>query len=236
MFNRKELKSNAKISLKANYWRSVLVALISAILGGNVFVSSASSSSNNDETKNAISSMASDFTAKQLLVLVGITASIAFGILLVSSLIKIFLCNPILVGCDRFFMTSREDGDVKLNTLGHGFKSVYLRNVGTMFLRDLFLSLWTLLFIIPGIIKYYSYRMVPYILADRPDLNHKEVIDLSRKMMDGNKWAAFVLDLSFIGWYILGVCTCGLVSLFYTAPYVEHTNAALYLKLKEGNM
>ena len=68
-----------------------------------------------------------------------------------------------------------------------------------MLLKDIFLCLWSLLFIIPGIIKAYSNAMVPYVLADNPELGAKEAITLSHKMMNGSKWRAFVLDLSFIG-------------------------------------
>ena len=104
-----------------------------------------------------------------------------------------------------------------------------------MFLRDLFIGLWSLLFIIPGIIKSYEYRMVAYILADQPELTRKEAFELSRKMMNGNKWNAFVLDLSFIGWGFLAAITFGILGVFYVNPYIQHTDAALYLKLKEVN-
>lgn len=96
-------------------------------------------------------------------------------------------------------------------------------------------QLSSLLFIIPGIIKSYEYRMVAYILADQPELTRKEAFELSRKMMNGNKWNAFVLDLSFIGWGFLTAITFGILGIFYVNPYIQHTNAALYLKLKEVN-
>lgn len=95
----------------------------------------------------------------------------------------------------------------------------------------LYIFLWSLLFIIPGIVKAYQYRMVPYILADRPELDQKEVFALSKQMMDGEKWNAFVLDLSFLGWHILGIITAGILEIFYIAPYVNLTNAQLYLTL-----
>ena len=101
-----------------------------------------------------------------------------------------------------------------------------------MFLRDLFIALWTLLLIVPGIIKGYAYRMVPYILAENPDMNYKEALDLSSKMMYGNKWKSFVLDLSFIGWIILSILTFGILLLFYVNPYIGSTNAELYKAIK----
>ena len=115
----------------------------------------------------------------------------------------------------------------------YAFSNGYMNVVKTMFLRGLFTFLWTLLFIIPGIIKGYEYRMIPYILAENPGIDSREAFAVSKQMMDGNKWAAFVLDLSFLGWQILSVFTCGILSVFYVNPYVYMTNAELYVALKE---
>ena len=103
-----------------------------------------------------------------------------------------------------------------------------------MFLRNLFTFLWSLLFIIPGIIKFYEYRMIPYILAENPTLSYKEAFELSKKMMYGQKWKTFVLDLSFIGWYILSLLTFGLLIIFWIAPYMRATNVELYVCLKNN--
>ena len=84
----------------------------------------------------------------------------------------------------------------------------------TMFHTQLSIFLWALLFLIPGIYKQYQYRMVEYILAEHPDMPYKEAMKMSRDMMNGQKWNAFVLDLSFILWEMLGVLTCGLVHIF----------------------
>ena len=73
--------------------------------------------------------------------------------------------------------------------------------------------------------------MVSYILAEHPDMPYQEVLQMSKDIMNGQKWNAFVLDLSFILWHILGGITCGIAEVFYVAPYVNLTNAALYRKL-----
>lgn len=115
------------------------------------------------------------------------------------------------------------------------FRSGYYGNVvKTMFFRDLFTFLWSLLFIIPGIIKSYEYKMVPYLLAEYPDMDRKEVFARSRDMMYGQKWNTFVLDLSFIPWNILSTITFGLVGLFYVSPYQDATYAELYDALAAG--
>lgn len=103
--------------------------------------------------------------------------------------------------------------------------------VKIMFCRGLFTLLWSLLFIIPGIIKAYEYRMIPYLLAENPDMDMSEAFARSKEMMMGNKWEAFVLDLSFIGWYFLSAFTCGILSIFYVKPYVQLTNTELYVAL-----
>ena len=97
-----------------------------------------------------------------------------------------------------------------------------------MFLMNLYITLWSLLFLIPGIIKMYEYLMVPYILADNPGMDRKEAFAISKRMMTGEKWNAFILQLSFLGWIFLSMFTCGLLGIFYVSPYMEATMAELY--------
>ena len=81
---------------------------------------------------------------------------------------------------------------------------------------------------IPYIMKTYEYWMIPYILADNPNMGHKEAFAMTKKMMTGHKWECFVLVLSFLGWDLLSVCTCGILSIFYVEPYKAYTMAAYY--------
>ena len=85
-----------------------------------------------------------------------------------------------------------------------------------------------------GIIKSYEYRLVPYIVSENPMINYKDALAESKKLMKGNKWKTFVLDLSFILWDLASLCTCGLAGLFYVNPYKSATDAALYEALKYG--
>ncbi len=141
-----------------------------------------------------------------------------------------FIYNPILIGTNRFMLKSVEDKG-KLSELAYAFDHSYMNNVKTMFVRDIVVFLWSLLFVIPGIYKSYQYKMVPYLLAENPDMPYKEVLKRSTDMMNGNKWKAFVLDLSFILWSTLGIFTCGLLDILFTKPYIELTRAALYREL-----
>ena len=101
---------------------------------------------------------------------------------------------------------------------------------------QVYLFLWSLLFAIPGIIKSYSYRLVPYILADNPDMNSDDAITLSREMMNGQKFEVFVLDLSFFLWWILSSITFNIVGILYVFPYIYATDVELYLAIKNGSV
>ena len=111
-----------------------------------------------------------------------------------------------------------------------GFKS-WGHNVGGMLLMVVYTFLWSLLLIIPGIIKYFSYAMTPFILADKPELTANEAIELSMKMMDGHKLDFFILTLSFIGWSILAIFTL-CIGYLWLMPYMYTTMAAFYEDVK----
>lgn len=227
-----ELKQRGKASFKANYWKCVLCAFLLWLFNGGIdLVSRRSdySSSFNAMMQQMNALPGGNRLANLMIVLVVLAVTALFTG--VGIIIKVFLTNPLQVGCLHFFVKNTQAPPVELDTLGLGFRQ-YWHTVVTLFLTDLFIFLWTLLLIIPGIVKSYSYRMVPYILAEHPEMPPKEIIARSCKMMDGHKWHSFVLDLSFIGWYLLSIFTLGILNLFWTEPYKRSTEAALYLKLR----
>ena len=134
----------------------------------------------------------------------------------------------------KFFVNAVEDQEAGLGDVLYSFKNGYGHIGGIMFVRTVFICLWSVLLIIPGIVKMYEYMMVPFILAENPDMSRKEVFALSKKMMTGNKWKAFVLDLSFLGWSILGGITLGILNVLFVAPYQNLTKAELYQTLKDA--
>lgn len=97
-------------------------------------------------------------------------------------------------------------------------------------INSIFVALWSLLFFIPGIIKDLSYSMSFYLLADNPELTQDLARAKSVEMMDGNKWRLFCLRFSFIGWYLLGIITCGIL-MFWVIPYVKCAEAEFYKDL-----
>lgn len=167
-----------------------------------------------------------------------IVALTVFAIVLVASAVGIavdvLLINPVEFGCRNFFKRNLDE-PAKLSSLTFAFDKNYKNAVKTAFFKDLFIWLWSLLFVIPGIIKAYEYRLVPYIFAENPDMKYSDILAESSKLMKGNKWKTFVLDLSFIGWELLSLCTCGLLSVFYVDPYKLQTDAALYEAIKYGD-
>ena len=173
----------------------------------------------------------SGFSPVMGIVLAGMLGVILLIVLIVVILVDIFLFNPLTVGVRRFFSTNLHE-KARARELAFSFDHSYKNIVHVMFFRSLHTFLWSLLFIIPGIVKSYEYRMIPYLLAEYPDMPKNDAFAISKYMMDGNKWKAFVLDLSFILWYLGTIFTLGLLGLFYANPYKAQTDAALYEALK----
>jgi len=147
-------------------------------------------------------------------------------------LLTVLVTNVLEIGGCRFFLKNTH-AKAELGELAFGFSNNYGNAVVTQFMRGLKTILWLLLFIIPGIVKSYEYMMIPYLLADDPSLSRQEAFEYSRRMMEGNKMKAFVLDLSFILWALLGALTFGLANIFWTYPYRYATRAELYLTLRD---
>ena len=128
------------------------------------------------------------------------------------------------------YLTLVRTKSTSFETLFSGFSNFGTTCVAGI-LQTIFLTLWTLLFIIPGIVKIYSYSMTYYVLHDNPNLSASEAITESRRMMNGYKGKLFCLDLSFIGWFLLSALTLGLLG-FYVLPYYNAARARFYEALK----
>ena len=232
MWTRKLLKEKAKLDLKVCYWRSVLVSAILAFAVGGA--SGSSVKSNAEDVSNKINELG--LSGTEIAIILAAVLAVVSVALVAGTAFKIFLLNPISVGCKKFFYDGTDEAGAELSDLSYSFKNNYLNQVLVIFLRNLFVALWSLLLVIPGIIKAYQYRMVEYIISENPDMNYKDALAMSKEMMDGNKWAAFELDLSFILWYLLSGLTGGILYIFYVGPYVNYTNAELYAALKNDGV
>lgn len=218
MWNRITLKENGKAAFRQNYWKCVVVALIAVVILGTTLTAKGGTGETHAYDHG--------FSARYYYSL----TSPAF---LCFTLLHIFVFNVLSIGCSKFFLLNAE-GRAQLDQVLDGFRGSYGRNVLTMFLMKLYVTLWSLLLVVPGIVKAYSYMLVPYILAENPEIPRKEALQLSEKLMVGNKMNAFVLDLSFIGWHILSALTCGILGVLYVNPYIEATKAELYRTLRYG--
>ncbi len=107
----------------------------------------------------------------------------------------------------------------------------WLKASWAMFVKYIFYSLWCLT-LVGIVVKRYSYYLVPYIVAENPDMGARQAVTLSRRMMKGHKWECFVFELSFIGWEILGLLTMGIFNLFYTNPYKTAAFTQYYARLR----
>ena len=220
MWNRAELKMRGNMAFKKNYVSAVVVALLMGIFGTVSGESSARRVSEN-----------SDIYSGNLFnvgMITGLHAGIATVVILIVLVAKVFVGNLLKMGGYRFFILN-QTAQPGIGTLLDGFRSGhYVNIVLTMFLRDLFTALWSLLLVVPGIVKHYEYLMVPYIIAENPAMDYKEAFQISKQMMDGEKMKAFIMDLSFLGWYLLSAVTCGLLAIFYVNPYVQASFAEMY--------
>ena len=234
MFNRVEVKSKGKELFKKYYWTSVLAAIV---MGLGSYSGGSSGSSARRSLENSGSDFSDALTSifTNPAVIAGLVSIILFAII-AGVIINALLFNNLKVGATKYFLNIQND-DSKINALIFSFKEGRYVNIAIiMFLKGLYVFLWSLLFVIPGIIKAYEYRMIPYILADDPTISREEAFRKSKEMMMGNKMAVFMYDLSFFGWYWLAVCcTCGILAIFYVNPYYYASSAVLYTTLKGGN-
>ena len=148
------------------------------------------------------------------------------------SFLSIFIFGPMSYGYYVVFLNFKRTGEkVRIKNLLDGFKD-YGRVFLTDLLQTIYIVLWTLLLIVPGIIKSISYSQTFYVLKDNPELKNNAAIERSMAMMEGHKMEYFWLMLSFIGWLLLGVLTLG-IGLLWVIPYMATTTAHFYEYVKE---
>ena len=227
MWNRQQVKEQAKQIMKRNYWKMFVVTLLASILTGE---------------KTTIIERVQDFTSNNLsydsqpIFYSSNFELIFYSFISIASILgilyTIFIGNVIVVGKNGYFIKNHDENP-GLGEIFKGFKGNYLNVVKIMFLMDLKTLLWLLLLIVPGVIKAYEYSMIPYLLAENPNLSADEAFSLSKQMTTRQKMDLFVLDLSFLGWIILGLICCG-IGILFVLPYPEATRAEVYLNLKES--
>ena len=158
--------------------------------------------------------------------LIGLLESAATTIL--PAIGALIVIGPLEYGQAYIFLKQARDRQpVQLGDMFRGFQDDFGGTFLIGFLSQLFVALWSLLFLIPGIVKSYAYSMAYYVKLDHPDYGWKACIDESRRLMNGHKWEKFVLDLSFLGWILVGALCLGVGTLWVT-PYMAATEAQFY--------
>ena len=261
MWSRKELKKKARILIKSNYWRSISVCFLIAMLTASYPISRSlflNYFPDKIQTKaelilpafisaESLSSAFLDFIPDNFVVASFlhtiqnslkrpdfiVTSFLTLGVIF-SLLYKFFISNLLIVGEKRFFVESYNYEDTNISKIFFLYKLRYLANPSwVMFCYTLFQKLWDLT-IIGGIIKHYEYSMIPYILAENPKISQKNAFFLSKQLTKGNKWKLFLLDCSFLGWELLSLFTLGILDILYVRPYKMNCKASLYLFLRRN--
>ncbi len=153
----------------------------------------------------------------------------ALNAIYIGGIAMILLMGPLALGWAYVTLAVLRDNELDVHTLFEGFKQ-YGSALSLWLVNNIFIFLWSLLLIVPGIIKAYSYSMSFYILADNPQITQSEARKRSVELMKGNKWRLFCLQFSFIGWWILCILTLGILSL-WIQPYQQTAVAAFYQSL-----
>ena len=235
MKSNQDFKNQALAALKGNWGKAVLLTLllflVASLASGPAAYKSIQLQSYVMEQTGPYSSPASVVSLMSDPTYLGLMKGV-YGTSGLMSLLQILIFLPFTVGfANAMKLLLSGNTEVLDNAVTIGFKNKYGRNVLTMLWMQILVFLWSLLFVIPGLIKAVSYSMTPYILHDNPELSPTEAIHRSRMMMQGHKFDYFWLLLSFIGWGVLCVFTAG-IGFFWLLPYMETSAAAFYEEVK----
>lgn len=209
----KNLRTQARQSLNGKWGVAVAVSFVATLLNGTIGVPANSSSATSNGYLDTFMNM-------RLL-------SVVLTVGTVMWLIRLVVGGAITLGSSSFYTKMVKGEQVRFGDLFGYFHQLW-RGFCMQFLMGLFVCLWSLLLVIPGIVAAYSYAMTPYLMAEFQDLGTMDALRESKRLMKGNRFRLFCLHFSFIGWAILAVLTFGIGDL-WLSPYVEAATAAFYM-------
>jgi len=223
----KTIRSRARAHLSGNWGVSIAIAVVASLLGGLITGSSFLPSLDAEAAAALPFLQEIADSINQGWTIGNVTLNLRSGIFGLAA----FLIGGVLqLGYADFLLKQHDGEEANFNDLFSKF-DWFATGFAQRFLRNLYIALWSLLFIIPGIIKGYSYAMTPFILAEHPDLTASQAIRFSEDLMDGHKADLFILELSFIGWDLLAVLTLNLGHIALN-PYKNAAHAAFYRQLQ----
>lgn len=244
-FRARDFRRIARDKLRGKWWLSVAVSLVAGLLGawgGSISAPNAANTgysfSQGGATSGTLPELGGEAAEALDEVMSWLSQILAnpfiMGILITAATVSMFIGiglflvgAPTLLGHNDYYIKLCNNEEPAFGVLFSRFK-YFWKAVGLRAFMALFIFLWTLLLIVPGIIAGYRYAMAPYLMAQNPDMGIREAVDESKRLMYGHKGRLFCLNLSFIGWSLLCVFTFGIGNLFLT-PYVQAANAAFYL-------
>lgn len=218
-----DYRAIARERLQGNWGSAVLVAFVASILGGLLTSSGLNFNFNYDAETMSFYDLPA-FVQQYLILVASAGSVLSFVHLILGGVVRQGYCYYLLKQHDGQSCEVR-DLFSQFHRFGDGFCLALLESV--------FIFLWSLLFIIPGIIAAYSYAMAPFILLENPDMTASEALKTSKQMMNGHKFELFGLDLSFIGWDILNIFTLGIGSLWLN-PYMNAARAAFFRSFRRS--
>ena len=216
--NASAFRAAARNSLRGYWGWALLVCLVAGILGG------AQSSGVSSGIRSFAENSPVELQGPLLMLLLSIV-----GILSIWGMVVFFIGGAIELGLCAFHTRLNLGQRPSFASLFERF-DIFLKALGLRLFMGLFMFLWALLLLVPGIIAAYRYSMAPYLMAEYPEMGIREAVNRSKELMQDNKGRLFCLDLSFIGWWLLSILTFGILSLWIT-PYVQTARAAFYLEL-----
>ena len=222
MLEAKDFRRYARESLKGRWLKAGGVGLLAGVLGASISttVPSVSSSGGSDMSElisNNISGtavFAPEIPAMTLAIILGVAL-----VVLLWAVVVLVIGGATTLGYAKYNLNLVDDHDPKLRDLFSQYDRIGT-GFGMQFFRGLFVALWSLLLVIPGIIARYSYYMTPFILCENPDMTAREAIRESKELMKGNRWRLFCLGLSFIGWDILAIAIMWVIAMLIMLPII----------------
>lgn len=225
----KTLRARARANLAGNWGLSIGIAAIAVLLGG--VLSGASFLPEVNVKIPVLQELAAKLNREIQIGNLSFSLNWRSGSLF--SFAAFIIGGVLQLGYCRFLLRQHDGRSVEFNDLFSQFDR-FGAGFAQRFLRNLYVTLWSLLFIIPGIVKSYAYAMTPFIMAEHPNLTASQAINLSQQMMDGHKTDLFILDLTFLGWSILASLPFNLGHLVLN-PYKNAAYAAFYRQLQVEN-
>lgn len=229
-----DFREKAREALNGKWGLAVGTGFVATLMGAYTALDNSTgggSSGRSDESNEALAqTIARNFSMETIMLISAILLAVGVAMIVVGT-VWLIISGPTSVGYAKFNLNLVDNNLPQFRDLFWGF-NYFGKTVAMQLLRILYIFLWTLCFIIPGLIAQFKYALAPYLMAENPEMSPNEAISESKRLMDGEKWRLFCLEFSFIGWYFLCLLTLG-IGFLWLRPYKEAAYAAFYREIKD---